>query len=55
MIILSFLIFGVALGIRNARQRNGNKLDQAQYAAGYGIAFTLLGVLVTIIIERTLT
>ncbi len=55
MIILAFLLLGVGLGIRAARKRNGNKLDQAQYAAGYGIAFTLLGILVTIVIERTLT
>ena len=55
MIILGALLIGVGLGLRAARKRNGNRLDMAQYAAGYGIAFTLLGVLVTIIIERTIT
>ncbi len=55
MIILGALLIGVGLGIRTARKRNGNRLDMAQYAAGYGIAFTLLGILVTIIIERTIT
>ncbi len=55
MIILAFLLIGVGLGLRSARKRNGNRLDQAQYAAGYGIAFTLLGVLVTIVIERSIT
>ena len=55
MIILAFLLIGVGLGLRTARKRNGNRLDQAQYAAGYGIAFTLLGVLVTIVIERSIT
>lgn len=55
MIILGALLIGVGLGIRAARKRNGNRLDMAQYGAGYGIAFTLLGVLITIIIERSVT
>ena len=55
MIILGALLIGVGLGLRTARKRNGNRLDMAQYAAGYGIAFTLLGILVTIIIERIVT
>lgn len=52
MIILAFAVLGIFLGITNARKRKGNRLDMAQYAAGYGIAFVLLGILVTIIIER---
>ncbi|SMX22433.1 hypothetical protein [Boseongicola aestuarii] len=52
MIILAFAALGIFLGITNARKRKGNRLDMAQYAAGYGIAFVLLGILVTIIIER---
>ena len=55
MIILGALLIGMGLGLRTARKRNGNRLDMAQYAAGYGIAFTLLGILVTIIIERIVT
>lgn len=52
MIIFAFAVLGILLGVSNARKRNGNRLDMAQYAAGYGIAFLLLGVLVSIIIER---
>ena len=55
MIILGSLLIGVGLGIRTARKRNGNRLDMAQYGAGYGIAFMLLGGLITIIIERSVT
>ena len=55
MIILAFLILGVAMGIRTAKKRNGTRLDMAQYAAGYGIAFMLLGGLITIILERLVT
>jgi hypothetical protein len=55
MIIIAFAVLGILLGISNARKRKGNRLDMAQYAAGYGIAFVLLGILVTIIIERLAT
>ena len=55
MIILAFAVLGVFLGLRNARQRKGTRLDMAQYAAGYGIACALLGGAVTIVIERLLT
>ena len=54
MIILGFLVIGVGLGLRAARKRNGNRLDMIQYAAGYGIAFTLIGFFVTIIVHRSI-
>lgn len=52
MIIIASFLIGVFLGVRAAKARKGNRLDMAQYAAGYGIAFTLLGGLITIVIER---
>ncbi|MDJ1016451.1 MAG: hypothetical protein QNJ35_08075 [Paracoccaceae bacterium] len=55
MIILAFLILGIAMGIRAAKRRNGTRLDMAQYAAGYGIAFIILGGLITILLERLVT
>lgn len=55
MIILAFAIFGVFLGISKARKRKGNRLDMAQYGTGFGIAFLLLGIFVSIVIERVLT
>lgn len=55
MIIIASALFGILLGISTARKRKGNRLDMAQYAAGFGIAFALLGILVTIIIERIVT
>ena len=55
MIILASALFGILLGISTARKRNGNRLDMAQYAAGFGIAFALLGIVVTIVIERIVT
>ena len=55
MIIIACAVFGILIGISTARKRDGNKLDMAQYAAGYGIAFVLLGIVVTIVIERLAT
>ena len=55
MIVLAGLVLGVAIGAYTAKKRGGNRLDMAQYAAGYSIAFMLIGLFVTIFIERALT
>ena len=52
MIVVASLVFGALLGAGIARRRGGVGLDQAQYAAGYGIAFGILGLFVTIAIAR---
>lgn len=54
MILIGMAIIGIGLGLMTARKRNGNRLDMAQYAAGFGIAFLLLGLFLTIILERIL-
>ena len=54
MIILAGLVLGILIGSFTAKNRGGRKLDILQYGAAYGIAFTLVGVFVTIIIERNL-
>lgn len=40
------------IGARTALKRGGRRLDALQYAAGYAIAFTILGVFLTIFIDR---
>ncbi|MFN7224205.1 MAG: hypothetical protein ACK4MS_09320 [Paracoccaceae bacterium] len=55
MIVLAGLVLGAAMGAGIARKRGGNGLDMAQYAAGFAIAFALLGLFLTIFIERSLT
>ena len=55
MIIFASTVLGILLGISAARRRKGNRLDMAQYGAGFGIAFMLLGVVVSIVIERLIT
>lgn len=52
MIVLAGLLAGAVTGAALARKRGGKALDQLQYAAGYGIAFCILGLFLTIFIER---
>lgn len=52
MVVIASLIIGAALGGLTARRRGGKRLDVLQYAAGYAIAFTILGLFATIFIDR---
>ena len=52
MIILAFAVFGALLGALIARRNGGQRLDIAQYAAGFAIALGLVGLFVTILIAR---
>lgn len=52
MIVIGGLVVGALLGAGVARGRGGRGLDMAQYAAGYGIAFGILGLFLTIAIAR---
>lgn len=54
MIVLAGAILGGTWGALVAKRRQGTKADMAQYAAGYGIAFALLGLFLTIGLERML-
>ena len=52
MITIIAAIAGMALGATTALRRGGKRLDALQYGAGYGVAFALLGMVITIIIDR---
>lgn len=52
MIVLIAIAFGVVMGAATAKKRGGRNIDAAQYSAVYGIAFGLLGLFLTIFIER---
>ena len=54
MIIIACAITGALWGVYLAKKRNGTRLDIAQYAVGTAIAFALIGLIVTIIIHRSL-
>ncbi|KUF11564.1 hypothetical protein [Pseudoponticoccus marisrubri] len=52
MIVIVMAILGAIIGARTAKGRKGNRLDIAQYAVIYAIAFALLGLIVTIAVEK---
>ena len=54
MIILAGMVLGIVIGTFTAKNRGGKRLDVLQYGAVYGIAFTLIGVFVTILLERNI-
>lgn len=54
MIVIGGFVLGALIGALTARQRGGKPADLAQYAAGFGIAFCLAGLFLTIILERLL-
>ena len=53
MIILVSAGLGAVLGGYQARKRGGNTKDIAQYAAAYAIAFSILGTIIAITLDRT--
>ncbi len=54
MIVLGAAVLGAALGWLTAARRGGNRLDKAQYAAGFAILFALIGLFLTIFLARSM-
>lgn len=52
MIVIAGLIFGALFGALRARSRGGSGFDIAQYALVHAILFALVGLFVTIGIDR---
>jgi hypothetical protein len=52
MIWTSAIVIGAIVGATTALKRGGRKLDALQYAAGYAIAFGLVGLAVSILLDR---
>lgn len=52
MIVLAGIVLGALWGSYRAVKRGGNRLDIAQYAAVNAIIFGLVGLFVTIAVER---
>ena len=52
LVVLGMAVIGATLGALTARKRNGSGADMAQYAAGYGIAFALAGLVLSLILVR---
>lgn len=54
MFVIGGLILGALGGGWNARRRGGKAADIAQYAAVTGILFAILGLFVTVVLDRML-
>ena len=54
MIVIVAALLGALIGGYTANKRGGNKLDILQYAAGYALAFVIVGMIATILIDRAL-
>jgi hypothetical protein len=52
MIVIAGALVGGSYGAWLASRRGGSAADIAQYAAGFAIAFALLGVFVTVFMSR---
>lgn len=54
MIVIIAIILGAFLGDLRARRAQGNLKDRLQYAAAHALAFAIVGLLATVIIDRLL-
>lgn len=52
MIVIGGALLGALIGAAIARKHGGRLADMAQYAAGFAIALALLGLFLTIFLER---
>lgn len=52
MLVIASAVIGAVVGARTARARGGKTADMVQYAAGYGIAFALVGLVATLAVDR---
>jgi len=52
VIVIVFALLGAAFGVWRARRRNGNRLDMAQYGAIFALIFAVIGVFLTIYLDR---
>ncbi len=49
MLVIAGTALGALLGYRAAGKRDGNRLDRLQFAAVYGLAFGLAGLVLTLL------
>ena len=52
-----YLVFGIIGGIwgaRLAKKRGGKRLDIIQYSAGYFLFYAIIGVIITVILDRAI-
>lgn len=54
MIIIAAVLGGAALGVYRARKLGGKGLDMLQYGTAHAMAFGILGLVVTVVLERVI-
>ena len=52
MIWTAGILIGAVCGAVTALRRGGRKLDALQYATGFAVAFGLLGLVISVILDR---
>lgn len=52
MILFPAILIGACLGWRRAGRLGGDRRDKAQYAVAYALAFSVIGLFATVIIDR---
>tara|TARA_A100001011_G_C13941851_1_gene687496 strand:- start:472 stop:642 length:171 start_codon:yes stop_codon:yes gene_type:complete len=52
MVLPLAFIIGATLGVITARKKNGNRLDKVHYGTAFGIAFLLIALIISIIVQR---
>ena len=52
MIVILAVVIGAFLGWRRAGQLGGTRRDRLQYAAAFGMAFAVIGLFATVILDR---
>ena len=55
MIVIGCAILGAIVGTLTAKKRGGSRADLWQYGAVYAIAFSLGGLILTIVIEKLIS
>ena len=55
MIVILLAVIGAVIGGLTARKRNGNRKDIAQYAVGFAMAFIIVGMILTVVLDRVVT
>ncbi|MGB7241920.1 MAG: apolipoprotein acyltransferase [Sulfitobacter sp.] len=55
MIVLAAVLIGAIWGGMTAARRKGNRKDIAQYAVGFAMAFGIVGMIATVVIDRAIS
>ncbi len=55
MIVIVLGALGLFFGWRTAKKRGGNRKDIAQHMVGFAMAFLIVGMILTVILDRILS